>query len=309
MLPPSLGHLPKSVSKAMAWSAYDYVFNETDWRLRIQSLCPLSFCLEHDDAFADCLSAEEPWQSKRQALSWIANRVAQLTSSLDKTLVRRFSLQVPETKEGPIAEALLSNLERRIRNTVLNDLVGHFDTSMAEWDRKLQIEVAQLDDAHHRWLLRGYTGLNQLVSVDAARKAIRFVFDRTHWHLTHGDRRTILNPDHRFELLRSQRCSLDEQTRARSLVARCVETLIEAHVEEERLGILVASMTRNRLRAEVDRLFHEKGVWGLVELALRRDRALHYLALPKVLSPALIEVLEQQEGRLLQTAKSKDWRR
>lgn len=295
---PKAGALPTAITEPMAWIAFDQVFSSTDWRLRILALDPISFAVEYDDDFARCLSGGSSWQSRHQALSWIAKRVLELASSFDKTYVRRLSLQVPNSHESSVAEALLSSLERRIRDTILDELVRHFDTSISEWERKLQVAVAQVNDAHQRWLLRRYTGLDQLVPVDAARKAIRFVFDRTHWHLTTADRSTVLHPDHRFEVLRSQRCALHEETRARSLVARCVEALLEAHVEQQRLGVPVAPMTRKRLRAEVDRLFHEKGVWGLVELALPQDRARHYLMLPEATSQPLSDLLEQQEGRL-----------
>ncbi|WP_339913578.1 hypothetical protein [uncultured Brevundimonas sp.] len=63
--------------------------------------------------------------------------------------------------------------------------------------------------------------MDQIVSVDAARKAIRAMFSRCHWFLTEDGDQTMLNPDWRFEQIRGQRSSLDEQTRARSLVARC----------------------------------------------------------------------------------------
>lgn len=292
------GSVPHTLSKPMAWSAFDYVFSSTDWRLRIRSLNPVAFCVEHDDAFASCLSGESDWQSRHQGLAWIANRVLELAASFDKTYVRRFSLQLPDTDEGPVAEALLSNLERRIRDTVLDELVQHFDTSLREWERAAQIEVARLDDEDVRFHVRRYVGLDQLVPVDAARKAIRFVFDRTHWHLTKAADRTMLNPDHRFAVLRGQRCTFNEEARARSLVARCIETLVEVHVLEEKAGNTVAPMNRARLRSEIDRLFGEKGVWGLIELSLPRDRERHYMRKPPGLNANLEALLDQQNERI-----------
>ena len=290
--------LPDSITKTMAWKAFDYIFSETDWRLRFQCLDPVSFNVEYDDVFASCLSGSNEWQSKHQALSWIANRVLELASSFDKTYVRRVSLQVPATPEDPMAEPLLSNLERRIRNTVLDELVAHFDTSIPEWEREVQVDVAGIDDPHVRWQVSRYVGLDQLVSVDAARKAIRFVFSRTFWFLKEVNGVVSIEPDWRFEQVRALRSSLDEQTRARSLVARCIETLLEEHAREQRAGVEVAPMTRLRLKAEVERRFAEKGCWGLIELALPRDRSRHYIRAPGCLGESLRGLLHKQEERL-----------
>lgn len=292
-------NLRDGITKNTTWAAFDYIFSETDWRLRIQCLSPLSFTVVYDDAFALCLSGCRDWQSKHEARTLIATRVLELASSFDKTFIRRCKLQLPDTHEGRVAEALLANLERRIRNTILDELVEHFDTSIHEWERGVQVAVARIDDPDSRRQAGRYVGLDQLVSVDAARKAIRFVFDRTNWHLIDHRGRAVLNPDHRFEKLRSQRSALDEETRARSLVARCIEVLFEAHVEETRLGVLVAPMTRARLRAEVDRVFQEKGVWGLVDLSLPRDRERHYLRVPTGFDAELQGFLDKQEARMV----------
>lgn len=290
--------LPDTITKAMAWKAFDYIFSETDWRLRIRCLDPVSFNAEYDDAFASCLSGSNAWQSKHQALSWIANRVLELASSFDKTSVRRHSLQVPATHEDPMADLLLSNLERRIRDTVLDELVAHFDSSLSDWERVVQMEVASIEDFDTRWRVSRYVGLDQLVSVDAARKAIRFVFSRTHWHLTEVNGHTVLNPDWLFEQVRTQRSTLDERMRARSLIARCVEVLVDDHVGEQKAGVDVAPMTRLRLKNEIERAFAERGVWGLIELALPRDRSRHYIQLPHGLGEELQELVSRQEERM-----------
>jgi len=290
--------LPNNISKTMAWTAFDHVFSETDWRLRFQCLNPVSFTVEYGEAFASCLPGNHDWQGKNQALSWIANRVLELAASFDKTFVRRFSIQIPATVDDPMADPMLSNLERRIRDTVLDELVDHFDNSMSEWERALQMEVAALDDPDERWHVSRYVGLDQVVSVDAARKAIRFVFARTHWYLTEEGGRTVLNPDWRFEQVRALRASLDEQTRARSLVARCIEVLLTEHVREQKAGVGTAPMTRLRLKSEIERIFHAKGVWGIIETVLPRDRSRYYLRAPRGLGESLEGLLAKQEERL-----------
>lgn len=289
--------LPDTISKTMAWSAFDYIFTELDWRLRIQSLNPVSVTVEYDSAFASCLSGHEDWRGRHQALSWISSRVLELATSFNKTAIRRFSLQLPDTLDDAVAEALLSNLERRIRDTILDELVAHFENSIAEWERNVQVEMAGLDQ-DQRWHARRYVGLDQPVSVDASRKAIKFIFARSYWYLTEENDRTVLTPDWRFEQVRALRSTIDEQNRARSLVARCVEVLVEDHVREQRAGVEVAPMTRQRLKAEIERLFHEKGCWGLVELALPRDRSRHYLRCPEGLGEGLHRLIRQQEQRL-----------
>ena len=291
--------LPDSISTTMAWTAFDHVFTEMDWRLRFHCLDPVSFNVEYDDAFASCLSGDQAWKGSVQARSWIANRVLELASSFNKTFVRRCSLQLPETPDDATAEALLSNLERRIRDMVLDELVDHFDQSIPEWERGIQVEVAALDDTDTRWQVSRFAGLDQVVSVDAMRKAIRFVFSRTHWYLNEVNGATQVIPDWRFEQVRALRASLDERTRARSLVARCVETLVEEHAREQRAGVDVAPMTRLRLKSEIERIFHEKGVWGVVETVLPRDRARHYLGCPKGLGEHLEGLVQQQERRMV----------
>jgi len=282
----------------MAWEAFDHVFSRCDWRLQIEALGPIRLTVEYDAIFAACLSGTGSWELSEQAKGWISNRVIQAAASFDKTAIRRFSLQLPTTPEGPIAEALLSNLERRIRGIILDELVTHFDTSILDWETSIQFEIAGLDDTNARWHASRFVGLDQLVSVDAARKAIRFVFHRTHWWLTEDNDRTVLNPDWRFEQVRAQRISLNEQTQARSLVARCIEVLVDDHVREQRAGLDVAPMTRLRLKCEIDRRFAERGPWGLIDLALPRDRTRHYLRAPGGMGEHLLALLAKQDQRM-----------
>ena len=290
--------LPATVSKAMAFGAFDHVFSGTDWRLRIGSLIPISLIVEYAEDFGSCISGAGSWKSRDEARGWVANRVLQLASTFDNTVIRRLNLQFPTTENGPVAEALLSNLERRIRDTILDEIVTHFDASISEWERATQVELARIDDPVDRWRASRFTGMDQIVSVDAARKAIRFMFSRCHWYLTEDNNRTVLNPDWRLEQIRAQRSSLNEQTRARSLVARCVEILVDDHVREQCAGLAVAPMTRLRLKGEIERSFAERGPWGLVDLILPRDRSRHLLCAPVGLGESLRGLLADQDKRM-----------
>ena len=290
--------LPSFIAAPMAWVAFDDVFDHTDWRLRLASLDPFKLVVEHDEDFGAALSGTSSWRGRDQARAWIANRILQLAVAINKTFVRRCSFQLPETPEDAMAEVLLSNLERRIRDIVLDELVDHFDQSIPEWERGIQVEVAALDDTDTRWQVSRFAGLDQVVSVDAMRKAIRFVFARTNWYLNEVNGVTQIVPDWRFEQVRALRASLDERTRARSLVARCIETLVEDHAREQRAGVEVAPMTRLRLKSEIERIFHEKGVWGVIETVLPRDRSRHYLRCPEGLGERLEGLVQQQEQRI-----------
>ena len=288
---------PEDISSPLAWEAFRDVSQCSDWGLTVFSPAPLSFQLRHDARFGDWLDDAGSWSLDR-ARTWITRRIMRLVSDIDHTAVRRWNLQRPESIDGPLSDAVCTDLKRRIEDTVRNELNAHFDTSVHEWERATAHELSLIDDPCIRWRASAYLGFDQVVSVDAARKAIRFVIFRTHWHLKERWDQTVLIPDWRFEQLRSQRASLDERTRARSLVARCIETLVEDHAHEQQLGAPVAPMTRLRLKAEVERRFHEQGVWGLIELPLGRDRRLHYLPHPKGVSERLEGLLKQQAARM-----------
>ena len=290
--------MPISVTKPMVFGAFDHVFSDTDWRLRIGSLIPISLIVEYAEDFGTCISGAGSWKSRDEARGWVANRVLQIASTFDYTVIRRLNLQFPTTENGPVAEALLSNLERRIRDTILDEIVTHFDASISEWERATQVELARIDDPVDRWRASRFTGMDQIVSVDAARKAIRFMFSGCHWYLTEEDNQTVLNPDWRLEQIRAQRSSLNEQTRARSLVARCVEILVDDHVREQCAGLEVAPMTRLRLKGEIERSFAERGPWGLVDLILPRDRSRHLLCAPVGLGESLRGLLADQDKRM-----------
>lgn len=289
---------PSDIPSLTAWDAFQHVFNATDWRLQIHQLEPISFTIEHDDAFDAGLQGWESWRPSLQARAWLANRVVQLADAIGKTYVRRLSLQVPDTADGPMAEALTANLKQRVEDTIRRELMDHFDTSIPEWERDALDLTSRMDDGADQWRMIRYLGLDQRVSVDAARKAIRYVFYLTHWYLTDHGEAVVLTPDWRFERYRSLRDSTDETQRARSLVARCFEVMCENHEQTRRSGQEVAPMIRNRLKADIDRLFDKDGVWGLIDLTLPRDRVRYRLSPPGSLEEPLQEIMDRQRKRM-----------
>lgn len=290
---------PSHIPSPLAWDAFDRLFHGVDWRLRLEGTDPLALSVEHDDRFDHCRSGAASWKGFDQAAAWISNRILDLAKRIDRTCVRRLHLQVPATPAAPDAAAFLARLKAHLQDLVRNELVTHFDASIPEWERLALDLTSRVEDTAERRRLERYLGLDQRISVDAARKAIQFIFFRTHWHLQEADGRSVLVPDWRFERYCSLRASLDEQTRARSLVARCVERLCNEHELACRRRSDVAPLTRARLKAEVERRFAEEGVWGLIHLALPWDRARYDLSLPPALDERVRQLVARQEGRLI----------
>lgn len=295
---PSDTKLSDSLTAPMAWEAFDDIFTKTDWRLRITGLDPLSFGVEYDLAFETCLASAGAWQHRDQAKAWIAHRVLELADHLGKTNVRRMNLQVPSSSDDPYAGSFLSGLERRIQDKVRSDLFAHFDTSVVEWEREALAYASSLGTLHAAEDFSQYVGIDQLVSDDAARKAIRFVFWRTHWHLAGAGNDLELVPDFRFDRARYSRGSIDETARSRSLVARCIESLFEDNARRRLYGGNDLPVTRHSLKTYTDQRFEKEGVWGLIHIALPRDRVIYRLERPDPTDARAIDLVKQQEPRL-----------
>ena len=107
-------NLPTTLNAAMVWSAFDGVCMSTDWRLRVASLEPLKLSVEYDEDFQAALSGSNSWLTRDKANAWIATRTLQLAAAIDKTCVRRLSLQSPRSASDADTALLLANLRRRI---------------------------------------------------------------------------------------------------------------------------------------------------------------------------------------------------
>jgi hypothetical protein len=290
--------LPASIAAPMAWAAFDDLLTRTDWRLRVECLEPLKLSVEYDQAFQSALSGSDSWLTRDQATAWIAKRILQLAAGVDKTSARRFCLQLPRSVADGDTALFLANLRRRITDSVRAELTAHFDTSLAHWETDALRFSSTAEDRELRRQFDAFTGLDQLVSVDAARKAVHFVYFRTHWFLSEESGRIALKPDHLFAKLQSHRCSLDETTRARSLVARCVEVQVEDNARRIASGQDVAPVTRASIHDQIKKRFHIDGVWGLIHLVLVRDRRRYHLDRPPILEDQADALIHRQSPRL-----------
>lgn len=290
--------LPASITAPMAWAAFDDVLNRTDWRLRIECLEPLKLSLEYDHSFQTALSGSASWKTRDQAAAWVASRILQLAAGVDKTSARRFCLQLPRSVADGDTALFLANLRRRITDSVRAELTAHFDTSVAHWEADALRFSSATEDRELRRQFDAFTGLDQLISVDAARKAVHFVYFRTHWFLNDEGGQIELKPDHLFAKLQSHRCCLDETTRARSLVARCVEVQVEDNARRIASGHDVAPVTRASIHDQIKKRFHHDGVWGLIHLVLVRDRRRYHLDRPPILDDQADTLIQRQSQRL-----------
>jgi hypothetical protein len=301
--PSSITGLPPTIAAQMAWAAFDDVLISTDWRLQIDCLDPLKLGVEHDEDFQKALSGADAWLLRAQARAWIATRVLQLAAAIDKTCVRRLSLQFPRSASDADTTRFLANLRRRISDTISTEITCHFDTSISHWEADALRVSRNTEDRELRRRFDAATGLDQLVSVDAARKAINYVYFRTAWHLGSEGIGITLLTDHRFAKLLSHRNSLDETTRARSLVARCVEVLIEDNSRRVASGQDVAPSTRASIHDQIKLRFHNDGVWGLIDLVLHTDRIRYNIAQPDYMNKQVWALLCRRRPRMFTPGK------
>ena len=297
-IPSSGVNLPATLNAAMVWSAFDSVCMSTDWRLRVASLDPLKLSVEYDEDFQAALSGSNSWLTRDEAKAWIATRTLQLAAAIDKTCVRRLSLQFPRSASDVDTALLLANLRRRITDTVREELTVHFDKSIAHWEADAFRFGNTAEDRQLRHRFVAFTGLDQLVSIDAARKAVHFVYFRTGWHLSSEGGGIELMTDHRFAKLQSHRYSLDEALRARSLVARCVEVQVEDNARRIAAGQEVAPVTRASIHDQIKIRFAADGVWGLINFVLLRDRRRYNLEMPEVINEEAEILIQRQRPRL-----------
>lgn len=294
--------MPASVSSQLAWAGFEHIFSQTNFRLQIAAFEPIGLTVEHDAAFGLCLAGSDAWEPGEKAKSWIANRVLELAAQINKTSVRRLCLQVPRPGDEPAIDAFLTGLQRRLKDDLRIEISRHYDVSLEQWEEDAMAFVYGDEDPHDRLRLFNYSGLDQLVSIDAGRKALRWIFSRSNWWLTGTGAGLVLHPDYKFDVVKSQRSSMDEMVRARSLVARAVQVVVDEGVRRARADVQFAPVTNASIKADLTRIFQKDGVLGLIHLTLPTDRRRYHIAPPPWTNARALALLERQDPYLFEPA-------
>jgi hypothetical protein len=294
--------MPASVSSQAAWVAFEEIFTQTNFRLQIAAFDPISLTVEHDAAFGSCLAGSDAWEPSEQARGWIANRVLELAAQVDQTSIRRLGLQVPRQGDEPAIEAFLGGLQRRLKGDLRIEISRHYDVSLEQWTEEAMAFAYGDDNPHDRLRLFNFSGLDQLVSVDAGRMALKWIFGRTHWWLSGTGADLVLNPDYKFDNARSHRGSIDEKMRARSLVARAVQVIVDEGVRRAKADKVFGEVTRASIKADLVRAFEKDGPWGLIHLVLPTDRRRFHISPPPWTNARATALLERQDPWLFEPA-------
>ncbi len=292
--------MPASVSSQLAWIAFEEIFTQTNFRLQIAAFDPISLTVEHDAAFGWCLAGSDAWEPSEQARGWIANRVLELAAQVDQTSIRRLCLQVPRQGDEPAIDAFLTGLQRRLKGDLRIEISRHYDVSLEQWTEEAMAFAYGDDNPHDRLRLFNFSGLDQLVSVDAGRMALKWIFGRTHWWLSGTGADLVLNPDYKFDNARSHRGSIDEKMRARSLVARAVQVIVDEGVRRAKADKVFGEVTRASIKADLVRAFEKDGPWGLIHLVLATDRRRFHISPPPWTNARATALLERQEPYLFE---------
>lgn len=288
------------IPAATSWEAFETVFSKTNFRLQIATRDPISLTVEHDAAFGACLSGSDAWEPSEQARGWVANRVLELAAKVDKPSIRRLGLQVPRPGDESAIDAFLTGLQRRLKDDLRIEISRHYDVSLTQWEEEAMAFAYGDDNPHDRLRLFNYAGLDQLVSVDAGRKAHKWIFGRTHWWLSGTGADLTLNPDYKFDHARAHRGSSNETMRARSLVARAVQVIVDEGVRRAKADEVFAEVTRASIKADLMWVFEKDGPWGLIHLVLATDRRRFCIAPPPWQNARATALLDRQAPYLFE---------
>lgn len=295
--------LSAGISAATAWFAFDRIHHQTDWRLRIASLNPFKLWVEGDEDFDRYRSLGSSWQSQNQALAWIAHRIDETTENINASDIRRMHLQQPGLIDEPYSEAFLDGLQTRVRNAVRTEIAAHFDTSLVEWEADANRHADTIEEILEHRRFKAFIGLDQLVSDDACRKALRYLAHRTHWHIGQSAKGPALIKDYLFNGIMDRRHSHEETARARCLVARGAEAMFANHLTELNAVSVTGAITKGSIMVELTRRFSTDGVWGLIHTVLPYDRQRTGLCLDNFPDDGAQAIIKRQDPWLI-TARS-----
>jgi hypothetical protein len=93
-----------------------------------------------------------------------------------------------------------------------------------------------------------------------------------------------------------------EMVRARSLVARAVQVVVDEGVRRARADVLFAPVTNASIKADLTRIFQKDGVLGLIHLTLPTDRRRYHIAPPPWTNARALALLERQDPYLFEPA-------
>lgn len=286
--------MPDNITAPIAFEAADFITQLADWRIVQTGADPLTFDIEWDDVFADAFEFDGSWQTRDYASAHIAQWITNLIrKGLTKASIRRMSLQVPQEAQ---AEPFLAGLKERVCIALSDALRAHYDQSLKQWERDARTCAGLIQDPVDQDRFRTYVGLDQVVSEDAARKAVKFLTHRTGWALQGNPDDPELVTNWQFEMFLSRRNSEEEAMRARSLVARSIEAIFADNSRRRMQGQPVKAVTRSAITDLIQQRFSREGPWALIHFTLDQDRSFYGLQAPS--DPVALNLIERQRPRL-----------
>ena len=291
-----LSDIPDDIGSPFMWDAFDDLVHRTDWRPIVASRDPLTFDVEMDEAFTTIFHGAPSWRARDQARHWIANRIVQMVrEDFTKTTVRRASLQVRDDEND---DDLLQGVKDRVIRNLRDEIQRHFDVSLQEWARDAFDHWGRMTDYREQHRFRSYAGLDLVVPKDVMRKAVNYVVNRLPWTFHEENGRYEFWGSHIANALRTRRYPPDDVQLARALVMRAIEGQFEDFVARKRRDPETMVPTRFTFRDTIHQAFAKDGVWGVINLALARDRRRFRLEPPDMNDPKAEELLARQEPRL-----------
>lgn len=278
--------LPPKVDARAAWAAFE-TLSKNSWSIRAASGGPDLIDVAFDSEFLGYL--DDPARDyQSQARQYVALRILEAASDLNDHPHRRLKLD-------DIDPGALSGVFGRARAGILSrirvDLTRRFDEATPDWEAAVVRELELLDEVS-RAQLPSYLGLDQLVSLKAVLRAVKYVFSPG-WTVRVDEGTAAVTMDWRLKEVLSKRTTEDE--RVRNLVARALLRLMNIH------GHKGLAVSREWLRAELDQKIATHGPWALIDLVIEEDRSRFGLTVPDGLSAETLDLIDRQNDRCART--------